>query len=79
MDGRPWLFDNYLFVLKYLKALSQPAALHFDYEVLWIQMFNLPIMGMNLFYGNSIGETISKVVNVDVESDDIGWGCYLLV
>lgn len=31
------------------------------------------------FYGKQIEETIGKVVDVDVEANDTGWGCYLQV
>lgn len=39
----------------------------------------MPIKSMNRKYGNLIGETIGKVHDVDVDTDNIGWGSYLQV
>lgn len=42
LDGCPWLFDNYLFVLLDFDGSVQPSLLDFDHACLWVQMLNLP-------------------------------------
>lgn len=32
---------------------------------------------MNRYYGNQIGESIGKAMDVDVDVDDMGWGSNL--
>lgn len=34
---------------------------------------------MNIHYGELIGNTIGRVLDVDVDNDDMGWGSFLRV
>lgn len=72
--GRPWSFDNHLLVLKQLDGFTKPDKIQFESEALWLRFYNLPILCMNRLYGEQIGESLGEVLDVDVETDDMGWG-----
>lgn len=77
MTGRPWLFDNNLFVLKSLDGKKQLTKTTFNMEHFWIQLHRLSVCYMNRYYGKLIGYTIGKVLDVDVDNDDTRWGSFL--
>ncbi|XP_042944558.1 uncharacterized protein LOC122278436 [Carya illinoinensis] len=79
LDGRPWLFDNHLFVLKEFEGKVQPNLFDFDHACLWVQMLNLPLNYMTKRMGEEIGKSIGKVVEVDVQEDGSAWGRCLRV
>lgn len=76
MEGRPWLFDNYLLVLKPFDGLVPPQKMSFDCEDFWVQMNNLSLACMNHEVGQQIGGTIGDVKGLDVREDGTGWGSY---
>ncbi|XP_042974862.1 uncharacterized protein LOC122306500 [Carya illinoinensis] len=47
LEGRPWLFDNWLFVLKPFDGFVSPQWMNFDKEVFWVRLNNLPLALMN--------------------------------
>lgn len=75
MGGKLWLFDNYLFVLKFFDGITQPHKICFKQDELCIQLHNLLLACMN----KTIGSTIGKVVDVDVRENGLGWENYLRV
>ncbi|KAF5474654.1 hypothetical protein F2P56_006537 [Juglans regia] len=79
LDGRPWLFDNHLFVLKAFEAFTQPNEWKFESELFWIQIHNLPMICMTKEKGNVIGKSLGRLMKVDVPNDGIGWGEFLRV
>ncbi|XP_042941294.1 uncharacterized protein LOC122275977 [Carya illinoinensis] len=79
LDGKPWLFDNQLLLLKPFDGFTLPQKMNFDYEAFWVHLNNLPLACMNLEVGTQIGKTIGNVKEVDVREDGIGWGRYLRV
>lgn len=70
LDGRPWLFDNYLFILRPLDGLLQSEAHIFNYQSFWIRMYKLPMMYMNRHYGILLGQTLREVEDVEVDLND---------
>lgn len=70
LEGKPWLFDNYLLALKSLDSTIQPKSMSFNSEVFWVQMHDLPIMCMNRFNGSLIGNVIGSVLDVELKVDD---------
>lgn len=72
LDGKTWLFANNWFSLQDLNGLNQISSKQFNTETLWIQLHNLPFRLRNRFYGNRIGGTVGKVLDVDVDEDDMG-------
>lgn len=79
ISGRPWLFDNVVFVLKPVDLGVQPQATDLHTECFWIQFQQLPIECMNQTIGEEIGNSIGRVLVVDVPNDGIGWGPFLWV
>ncbi|XP_042958054.1 uncharacterized protein LOC122293569 [Carya illinoinensis] len=79
LDGKPWLFDNQLLLLKPFDGFTPPQQMNFDYEAFWVHLSNLSLACMNLEVGTQIGKTIGNVKEVDVREDGIGWGRYLRV
>ncbi|XP_040994394.1 uncharacterized protein LOC121240945 [Juglans microcarpa x Juglans regia] len=79
LGGKPWQFDNCLFVLKPFDGFTQPHKMRFDNEEFWVQMHNLPLACMNKCIGEQIGATIEKVVEVDAGEDGMGWGSFLRI
>lgn len=71
LDGDPWLFENSLLVLKLFDGRTKSHLLDFDREDFWIQMFNLPLGGMNRRMGEKIGNSIGRVVEVDVNESKV--------
>lgn len=68
MDGRPWLFNNKLLVLKQLDGFSQSKPPSLDTEY----MYKLHVMCINRKYGFVIGKTLGEVEEVEVDADDTG-------
>lgn len=62
-----------------MEGFIQSDKIQFEFEAFWVQLFNLPIPYMNQQYGQQIGESLGKVMDVDVEVDDIGWGLFLRI
>lgn len=79
MEGHPWLFGNHLLVLKQLDGFAQPQATRFKTEIFLLQFHHLLIRCMKRYYGNLIGKSISRVLGVDVDTDDIWWEPFLRV
>lgn len=73
------LFDNALFSLQSLDGSKILSKTIFDFEHFSIQMHGLPVRYMNRFYGEMIRNTIGRVLELDVDLDDTGWGSYLHV
>lgn len=79
LDGRPWLFDQHLLILKHLGGYSQPDAYQFDTKLLWLQLYTLPILYMNRQHGEQIGDSIDKVWHVTMDIGDTGWRIFLRI
>ncbi|XP_042944656.1 uncharacterized protein LOC122278541 [Carya illinoinensis] len=79
LEGKPWLFDNVLFILVPYDGVMQPGRIAFDYETFWIQIHNLPLGCMSMEWGKRIGDSVGRCMEVDVESDGVGWGKCLRV
>lgn len=79
MDGRPCLFDHRVLVLKQQEWFSQSAMVQFERKFFWAQLHNLSILCMNRQYGMQNGETVGKVLDVDVDADDMRWRSFLCI
>lgn len=78
-DGHPWLFDNHLFNLQVFYGMSQPNQWSFGTEVFWVQIYNLPMSFMMRDYGVQIGNSLGRVMELEVPEDGLGWGPCLQV
>lgn len=78
-NGRPWLFNNCMFIIEAFDGIMQPRAMMFDRASLCLQLHQLPLMGMNKKVGEKVGSALGVMEEVEVEEDDVGWGKYLRV
>ncbi|XP_042983175.1 uncharacterized protein LOC122312593 [Carya illinoinensis] len=79
LSGKPWLFDNNLFALKLFDGFNQPSTIKFDSEEFWVQLHNLPFAYMDRVHGEKTGQTLGRVIEVDLPDDGIGWGEFLRI
>lgn len=54
LEGRLWLLDNLLLMLKPFDGFTPSSNMHFVSEVFWVQLFNLPLVCMNQEIGSKI-------------------------
>jgi hypothetical protein len=73
-EGRPWLFDRSVLVLKELDENIPPLQMDFSKALFWIQVHEMPLTYMNREAGLRIGQSIGIVDDVDVTGDGVGWG-----
>jgi hypothetical protein len=73
-EGRPWLFDRSVLVLKEVDDCTPPLQMDFTKALFWVQVHDMPLTCMNKGVGFRIGESLGKVEEVDVTSEGIGWG-----
>jgi hypothetical protein len=78
-EGRPWLFDRRIFVLKELEEHIPPSQMVFSLALFWVQVHDMPLICMNKEVGTQIGESLGEVEEVDVTGDGVGWGRFLRV
>lgn len=55
LDGKLWLFDNQVLVLKPFDGLTPPQKMNFDFETFWVHMNNLSLACVTCEVGNQIG------------------------
>lgn len=79
VSGKSWLFDGYLFALKDLDGDCHITKRHFESKSFKVQLHELPVRYMDCCYGSLIGNTIGKVMDVDMDEDDTGWEKFLRV
>jgi hypothetical protein len=74
MEGRPWLFDRSVLVLKEIDEEIPPLQMDFSKVLLWVQVHDMPLMCMNRDVGVKIGQSIGMVEEIDVTGDGVGCG-----
>jgi hypothetical protein len=73
-EGRPWLFDRCVLVLKEVEESILPSQMDFSKALFWVQVHDMPLTCMNREIGYRIGESLGAVEEVDVTGDGVGWG-----
>lgn len=76
LSGKLWLFDNNIFALQPLDGRKQLSKLKFDSKHFWVQVHDMLIRYMKWLYDELIGNSIEKVLDVDVNTNDTGWGLF---
>jgi hypothetical protein len=74
LEGRPWLFDRSLLVLKEIDENTPPSHMEFSNALFWIQLHDMPLTCMNREVGMRIGRSLGTVEDIDVTGDGVGWG-----
>lgn len=79
MSKCPWLFKNYLLILKQFDALTPTLKMNLTKEQFWVHMHQLLIGCMNEKMGLKIGKTIGEVIMCDMDKNGSCWDATLLV
>jgi hypothetical protein len=74
MEGRPWLFNRSILVLKELDVNIPPMHMDFSKALFWVQVHDMPLICMNREVGLRIGQSLSIVEDTNVAGDGVGWG-----
>ncbi|XP_004293574.1 PREDICTED: uncharacterized protein LOC101304253 isoform X1 [Fragaria vesca subsp. vesca] len=77
LDNGPWHFDNALLVLDYTDGTVSPSEMKLNHADLWVQVHNLPLLGMNVVLGRRIANYLGKCLEVEEEGDGECWGKYM--
>ncbi|GMY34303.1 hypothetical protein FCV25MIE_29545 [Fagus crenata] len=78
-NGSPWLFDNYLLMLKEFDGSCPASQIQFSHCSFWVQLHGVPLFYMTKQTGERIGNTVGSVVEVDVPESGVSWGLSLRV
>jgi hypothetical protein len=70
-DGRPWLFDRCVLVLKEMDNGVALLQMDFNSTLFWVQVHDMPLTCMNREVGARIGASLGKVDEVDVTGDGV--------
>ncbi|XP_041009307.1 uncharacterized protein LOC121253347 [Juglans microcarpa x Juglans regia] len=79
LKGRLWTFDRFLVALQEVDGSLPFNAISFTHESFWVQLHNMPLLGMNQEYGKLVASAIGNVLFVEVKEDGMGWGRSLRV
>jgi len=74
LDGRPWLFDRHVLVLKEVVEGVSPLQMGFTRALFWILVHDMPLTCMTQEVGLWIGASLGTVEEIDVEGNGVGWG-----
>lgn len=62
-----------------MDGLLQVHQIDFTHASFWVCLHDLPIAAKNEYTGNLIGNHIGRVVEVDVEKNEMAWGEYMRI
>lgn len=79
MLGRPWSFDRMLVCLQEFDGTSPLKEILFSSEVFWVQIHNMPWASMTKEVGLQIGQGLGEVLEVEVDSNGMGWGQFMRI
>jgi hypothetical protein len=74
LDGRPWSFDRYIIVLNEFDGRTPPTQMAFKQSPFWVQVHDMPLLCMTKGIATKIGESMGRLVEVDLAGDGAGWG-----
>ncbi|XP_042942846.1 uncharacterized protein LOC122277028 [Carya illinoinensis] len=77
-DG-PWTFNKQLVLTKEFEGHLQAHEVSMTTADFWVRIHDLPMIACNEYVGKLIGDTLGKVIEVDVDYDDLAWGEYMRV
>ncbi|XP_062017468.1 uncharacterized protein LOC133733842 [Rosa rugosa] len=73
LDNGPWHFENALLVLDYTDGTVRPSEMKLNRADLWVQVHNLPLLGMNVALGRMIANCLGKCLEVEEDGDGECW------
>ena len=76
---QPWSFNKSLQVLGNFEGHEKPEEVKLQWCPFRVQIHGLPLGLMTAKIGTVLGESIGDVEEVDVDEEQMAWGCYLCV
>ncbi|KAK6144343.1 hypothetical protein DH2020_021163 [Rehmannia glutinosa] len=77
LNGSPWLFDKSLLALIEADVAQVGSNIEVSSCQFWIQIHDMPIGLMNKVFAKVSGNTITKFLEIDVDSDGYLYGRFL--
>ncbi|TXG49470.1 hypothetical protein EZV62_025345 [Acer yangbiense] len=74
----PWHFNNCLIILEKKSGPGEILKMQFRRAEFWVQIFNIPLVCMNMKIARMIAEMIGEVVEIPLEDREC-WGKFLRV
>jgi hypothetical protein len=74
LDGRPWSFDCQIIVLNEFNGRTPPTQMAFKQSPFWVQIHDMPLLCMTKGIAVKIGESMGRLVEVDLAGEGAGWG-----
>lgn len=65
LQNGPWSFDRNMLILTHISGEEQPSALNMHYGVLWIRIYELPLMLKTEVMARKLGGILGTLEEVD--------------
>uniref|UniRef100_A0A803MZD8 DUF4283 domain-containing protein n=1 Tax=Chenopodium quinoa TaxID=63459 RepID=A0A803MZD8_CHEQI len=78
LEGRPWDFDNQIFLLQELNGDDQPFEVSFQFSPFWVRALDVPFSRHNPRFAKEIVDSFGGLVEFD-DTDPLGWEKYMCV
>ncbi|CAI9758095.1 unnamed protein product [Fraxinus pennsylvanica] len=75
----PWSFDRHLVITKDVMGLQQVHQVAMKEALFWVRIYDLLVMVRNANVGKTIGSALGRVIEVDLENDDLAESEYMRV
>lgn len=79
MNNGPWSFDSRILVLKRWERDIKACSVTFTNLPIWVQIWGLPFVLINVEAGLEIGNSLGQVVEVDCKALTKDQACFLRV
>ncbi|XP_042973000.1 uncharacterized protein LOC122304802 [Carya illinoinensis] len=79
LHGGPWTFNKKLVLTMKFEGHLQVHEVSMTIADFCVRIHDLPLIACNEYVGKLIGDTLVKVIEVDVDYDDLAWGEYMRV
>ncbi|XP_042964596.1 uncharacterized protein At4g02000-like [Carya illinoinensis] len=79
LHNGPWTFNKQLVLTKVFEGHLQAHKVSMTTADFWVRIHDLPMIACNEYVGKLIGDTLGKVIEVDLDYDDLAWGEYMRV
>lgn len=56
--------------------MKQVHQLELKEALFWVRIHDHPLMARNVYMGNLVGKAVGRVLEVDLDKDEMAWGEY---
>lgn len=73
LDLELWMYDKHMVVFEHAAQIEIVPLLEFNRAIFWVRIHNVPGRSLTQATGESVGNTIGRVLEVaDLEDDGVG-------